>query len=155
MDVIRKFAQKAMNTEKVVIDTTVNQYVWSKGIRNIPRRIRVRLARKVDGEGEDEKTVGFFIFLVTCSSTPLFRWSMFLTSMDSRPRLSRNKFYSDSTGEELPCFLNKQSINPFSVNTHCHEAGDGSTCGGFSPPPRPFAASHRHHSSEPPASLPC
>ena len=91
MDVIRKFAQKAMNTEKVVIDTTVNQYVWSKGIRNIPRRIRVRLARKVDGEGEDEKTVGFLIFLVTCSSTPLFRSLMFLTSMDFRPRLSRNK----------------------------------------------------------------
>ena len=59
MDVIRKFAQKAMGTEKVVIDTTVNHYVWNKGIRNIPRRIRVRLARKVDGEGEDEKTVGF------------------------------------------------------------------------------------------------
>ena len=58
MDVIRTFAQKAMNTEKVVIDTTVNHYVWNKGIRNIPRRIRVRLARKVDGEGEDEKTVG-------------------------------------------------------------------------------------------------
>ena len=58
MDVIRKFAQKAMGTEKVVIDTTVNHYVWNKGIRNIPRRIRVRLARKVDGEGEDEKTVG-------------------------------------------------------------------------------------------------
>ena len=57
MDVIRKFAQKAMGTEKVVIDTTVNHYVWNKGIRNIPRRIRVRLARKVDGEGEDEKTV--------------------------------------------------------------------------------------------------
>ena len=57
MDVIRKFAQKAMNTEKVVIDTTVDQYVWSKGIRNIPRRVRVRLARKVDGEGEDDKTV--------------------------------------------------------------------------------------------------
>ena len=57
MDVIRKFAQKAMGTEKVVIDTTVNHYVWNKGIRNIPRRIRVRLARKVDGEGEEEKTV--------------------------------------------------------------------------------------------------
>lgn len=63
MDVIRKFAQKAMGTEKVVIDTTVNQYVWNKGIRNIPRRIRVRLARKVDGEGEDEKTV---IVVVVC-----------------------------------------------------------------------------------------
>lgn len=50
-----------MGTEKVVIDTTVNQYVWNKGIRNIPRRIRVRLARKVDGEGEDEKTVGGFV----------------------------------------------------------------------------------------------
>ena len=91
MDVIRKFAQKAMNTEKVVIDTTVNQYVWSKGIRNSPRRIRVRLARKVDGEGEDEKTVGAGSLESLSSSTPLFRSLMFLTSMDSRPRLSRNK----------------------------------------------------------------
>ena len=72
MDVIRKFAQKAMNTEKVVIDTTVNQYVWSKGIRNIPRRIRVRLARKVDGEGEDEKTVGAGSLESLSSSTPQF-----------------------------------------------------------------------------------
>ena len=112
MDVIRKFAQKAMNTEKVVIDTTVNQYVWSKGIRNIPRRIRVRLARKVDGEGEDEKTVGRLSLDSLCSSTPLFRSLMFLTSMDSRPRLSRNKFYSDSTGEELICFHEQTSDKP-------------------------------------------
>ncbi|KAK8807710.1 60S ribosomal protein L31 [Blastocystis sp. subtype 4] len=69
MDVIRKFAQKAMGTEKVVIDTTVNHYVWNKGIRNIPRRIRVRLARKVDGEGEDEKT---FYTLVQVVDVPHF-----------------------------------------------------------------------------------
>ena len=105
MDVIRKFAQKAMNTEKVVIDTTVNQYVWSKGIRNIPRRIRVRLARKVDGEGEDEKTVGVLSLESLCSSTPLFRSLMFLTSTDSRPRLSRIKQCVDYWGECLPSLV--------------------------------------------------
>lgn len=91
MDVIRKFAQKAMNTEKVVIDTTVNQYVWNKGIRNIPRRIRVRLARKVDGEGEDEKTVGNIVPQLFSSSTLLFRLLMFLTSTDFRLKPLRNK----------------------------------------------------------------
>ena len=58
MDVIRKFAQKAMNTEKVVIDTTVNQYVWSKGIHNVPTRIRIQLDRQVNNEDEEEKKVG-------------------------------------------------------------------------------------------------
>ena len=104
MDVIRKFAQKAMNTEKVVIDTTVNHYVWNKGIRNIPRRIRVRLARKVDGEGEDEKTVGNVMREQMCSSTLLYRLLMFLTSMDFRPRPLRNKTNESYFGEDTSLF---------------------------------------------------
>ena len=46
MKVIRKFAQKNMRTPEISIDTEVNQFIWHKGIRNIPRRIRVRLVRK-------------------------------------------------------------------------------------------------------------
>lgn len=49
---IRKFAVDNMKTDDVRIDTEVNQWVWSKGIRNVPRRIRVRLSRKKN-EGED------------------------------------------------------------------------------------------------------
>ena len=58
MDTIRKFAQKAMCTEDVRIDPTVNKFVWSKGVHNVPRRIRVRLSRKVNEEDEENKTVG-------------------------------------------------------------------------------------------------
>ena len=57
MDVIRKFAQKAMCPEDVRIDPTVNQYVWSKGIHNVPTRIRIQLDRQVNNEDEEEKKV--------------------------------------------------------------------------------------------------
>uniref|UniRef100_A0A0G4HN79 60S ribosomal protein L31 n=1 Tax=Chromera velia CCMP2878 TaxID=1169474 RepID=A0A0G4HN79_9ALVE len=43
---IKKFAQKAMQTEDVRIDTKLNKFIWHNGIRNLPRRVRVRLARK-------------------------------------------------------------------------------------------------------------
>ena len=43
---IRKFAVKNMLTTDIRIDTEVNQYVWNRGIRNIPRRVRLRLVRK-------------------------------------------------------------------------------------------------------------
>jgi len=49
---IRKFAKKAMQTEDVRIDVKLNKYLWSKGIRNVPFRVRVRLSRK---RNEDEE----------------------------------------------------------------------------------------------------
>ena len=49
---IKKFAQKAMGTNDVRIESALNQYVWSKGIKGVPHRIRVRLARK---QNEDEE----------------------------------------------------------------------------------------------------
>ena len=47
---IRKFAQKAMLTEDVRIDPEVNSFVWAKGIRTPPRRVRVRLSRRKNEE---------------------------------------------------------------------------------------------------------
>ena len=54
---IRRFVQKEMNTEDVRIDPEVNKYVWSKGIRSQPRRVRVRLNRR---RNEDEDAAGKF-----------------------------------------------------------------------------------------------
>lgn len=51
---IRKFAQKAMGTNDVRVDVKLNKSIWSKGIRSVPRRVRVRIARKRNEE-EDAK----------------------------------------------------------------------------------------------------
>jgi len=51
---IRKFAQKAMGTSDVRVDVRLNQFLWSKGIRSVPHRVRIRLARKKN-EDEDAK----------------------------------------------------------------------------------------------------
>eukprot|EP01120_Amphizonella_sp_Union-15-10_P000321 TRINITY_DN10335_c0_g3_i2.p1 TRINITY_DN10335_c0_g3~~TRINITY_DN10335_c0_g3_i2.p1 ORF type:complete len:150 (-),score=36.41 TRINITY_DN10335_c0_g3_i2:86-535(-) len=51
---LRKFAQKQMHTVDVRIDTAVNQFLWSKGIRMPPNKIRVRFSRRKN-EDEDAK----------------------------------------------------------------------------------------------------
>jgi large subunit ribosomal protein L31e len=51
---IRKFAQKAMGTTDIRIDVKLNKHIWSSGIRSVPRRVRVRIARKRNDE-EDAK----------------------------------------------------------------------------------------------------
>ena len=52
MKVIREEAQKMMKTQEVKLDTGLNQYIWHQGIRSVPHRIRVRLAR-MEKEGQD------------------------------------------------------------------------------------------------------
>jgi len=59
---IRKFAEKMMGTPDVRIDTSLNKHVWSKGIRHVPFRVRVRLARK---RNEDEDSIHKLYTLVT------------------------------------------------------------------------------------------
>jgi len=51
---IRKFAQKAMGTTDVRVDVKLNKHIWSSGIRSVPRRVRVRIARRRNDE-EDAK----------------------------------------------------------------------------------------------------
>merc|ERR1719453_3017379 len=43
-----------MTTKDVRIDTKLNKFVWSHGVRNVPRRVRVRMSRKRN-EDEDAK----------------------------------------------------------------------------------------------------
>merc|ERR1719159_2266981 len=43
-----------MNTKDVRIDTKLNKFVWSCGVRNVPKRVRVRMSRK---RNEDEDAI--------------------------------------------------------------------------------------------------
>jgi large subunit ribosomal protein L31e len=47
MKEIKKFAQKAMGTKDVRLDVLLNKFIWSKGVKNVPLRVRVQLHRYV------------------------------------------------------------------------------------------------------------
>ncbi|KAL8136366.1 hypothetical protein V2J09_002367 [Rumex salicifolius] len=64
---IRKFAQKAMGTTDVRVDVKLNKQIWSRGIRSVPRRVRVRIARK---RNEDEDAKEELFSLVTVAEIP-------------------------------------------------------------------------------------
>ena len=51
---IKRFAAKEMHTPDVRVDTQLNRHMWSRGIRNVPRKVRVRISRKKN-EDEDAK----------------------------------------------------------------------------------------------------
>ncbi|XP_057953509.1 large ribosomal subunit protein eL31 [Malania oleifera] len=60
---IRKFAQTAMGTTDVRVDVKLNKLIWSHGIRSVPRRVRVRIARKRNDD-EDAKEELYSLIMV-------------------------------------------------------------------------------------------
>merc|ERR1712157_201594 len=53
---IKKFAEAMMKTSDVRIDQGLNKFMWSKGVKNVPFRVRVRIAKKrQENEDSDEK----------------------------------------------------------------------------------------------------
>jgi large subunit ribosomal protein L31e len=67
---IKKFAAAVMATADVRLDSDLNKYVWSKGIRNVPFRVRVRLTRK---RNEDEEAKDKMYTLVEFVKVPSFK----------------------------------------------------------------------------------
>jgi large subunit ribosomal protein L31e len=53
---IRKLVSKMMRTPDVRIDSKLNEYIWSNGIRNLPKKIRVRVSRKRNDEDAEKKS---------------------------------------------------------------------------------------------------
>jgi len=47
--IIREFTTKHMKATEVKIEEGVNERIWSRGIRNPPRRIRLEMERDEDG----------------------------------------------------------------------------------------------------------
>uniref|UniRef100_A0A915PWX4 Large ribosomal subunit protein eL31 n=1 Tax=Setaria digitata TaxID=48799 RepID=A0A915PWX4_9BILA len=43
---IRKFAEEQMGTKDVRVHIRLNEFLWSKGVKNVPYRVRVRLSRR-------------------------------------------------------------------------------------------------------------
>merc|ERR1712203_761024 len=67
---IKKFAEKQMGTNDVRIDTRLNKHVWSQGVRGVPFRIRVRLARM---RNEDEYSANKLYTLVSHVNVATFK----------------------------------------------------------------------------------
>lgn len=67
---IKKFAGQQMGTVDVRVDTRLNKFLWSKGIRNVPFRVRVRLSRK---RNEDEDSPNKLYTLVTYVNVASFK----------------------------------------------------------------------------------
>jgi large subunit ribosomal protein L31e len=47
--IIREFTTKHMKATEVKIEESVNEQIWSRGITNPPRRIRLEMERDEDG----------------------------------------------------------------------------------------------------------
>lgn len=47
--ILRQFITRHMKPEELIIDPKVNEAIWSRGIKNPPRRIKVRVTK--DNEG--------------------------------------------------------------------------------------------------------
>jgi len=67
---IRKRTLTYMKTSDVRIDQKLNKFVWSQGIRNLPRRVRVRMSRR---RNEDEDAKEKFYTLVQHIPVPSFK----------------------------------------------------------------------------------
>lgn len=67
---IRKFAEKQMGTPDVRVDTRLNKFIWSKGVRNVPYRVRVQLSRR---RNEDEDSIHKLYTLVTHVAVTSFK----------------------------------------------------------------------------------
>merc|ERR1719453_1173203 len=64
---IREFAQKQMNTSDVRVDVKLNKEVWSHGIRNVQKKIRIRVDRK---RNDDDDAKEEFYSYVSVADLP-------------------------------------------------------------------------------------
>lgn len=68
-----------MGTADVRVDPKLNKMVWSRGVENVPRRIRVRFSRKRNDDEEAKHklyTVVTFVPVADFSGTFIFPlWS--------------------------------------------------------------------------------
>jgi len=67
---VKEFARKQMGTDDVRIDVRLNAFLWSQGIRHVPFRARIRMARKTN---QDEEAKSRFYTLCTIVPTVDFK----------------------------------------------------------------------------------
>ncbi|GMI63211.1 hypothetical protein ScalyP_jg5217 [Parmales sp. scaly parma] len=65
---IMAFASSTMKTKDVRIAPELNKYIWSKGVRNVPVRVRVRLSRKRNDDEEAKEKLYTHVQVVNIES---------------------------------------------------------------------------------------
>jgi large subunit ribosomal protein L31e len=48
INIIKEFTERHMQTDKVKIDQDLNRHIWSRGKKNPPRKIRLRMVKEED-----------------------------------------------------------------------------------------------------------
>ncbi|MCJ7730748.1 50S ribosomal protein L31e [Candidatus Bathyarchaeota archaeon] len=49
MSVLKQFTERHMKPTEIIIDPSVNEAIWARGIKNPPRKIRVKMTKDSDG----------------------------------------------------------------------------------------------------------
>ena len=47
--VLKAFVKRHMKAEKVILDPSVNEVIWARGIKSPPHKIRVKLNKDTEG----------------------------------------------------------------------------------------------------------
>ncbi|CAL8099516.1 unnamed protein product [Orchesella dallaii] len=81
IDEVRKFAQQQMGTQDVRIEETVNKQVWSRGVRNVPFKLRVKLERR---RNDDEDSVHKLYTIVSFVPVASFKGLQTLNAESSK-----------------------------------------------------------------------
>ncbi|RLI91325.1 MAG: 50S ribosomal protein L31e [Candidatus Altiarchaeales archaeon] len=48
VNIIREFLRKHTKSDNIVIDGSINDMIWRRGIKSIPRKIKVRVEKEED-----------------------------------------------------------------------------------------------------------
>lgn len=74
---VKAFATKAMGTKDVRLDPALNKALWSRGVKHINHRIRVRIARKRnDDENAKEKLFSYVSYVPVSTFKGKFCWNV-------------------------------------------------------------------------------
>ncbi|ORX61896.1 hypothetical protein DM01DRAFT_1298352 [Hesseltinella vesiculosa] len=65
---IKTFATKQMGTADVRLDPALNKQLWARGVRNVPHRIRVRIARKRNDDDDAKHKLYSYVTFVPVAS---------------------------------------------------------------------------------------
>ena len=70
---IKQFAHKMLKTKDNRIDASLNTYIWHRGVKGVPGRVRVRLERKVAENPEGSSKKKLFYTVISNVAVPTFK----------------------------------------------------------------------------------
>nr|CAG8643557.1 14100_t:CDS:2 [Entrophospora candida] len=65
---IKKFVNSHMGTKDVRLDPLLNKEIWKQGVRNVPRRMRLRLSRRRNDEEDAKEKLYTYVTYVPVST---------------------------------------------------------------------------------------